>query len=250
MKDLLYLKDDQIKDMDEIQKKYDLMKNKLIYNELNYNYNFQVSKIENIENFENPSTDEIVEITKQDLINASNEQIQVDDIDDTELVVNSVDGNSMVINSHGSNGTDKENDRPNSKVKRRIPKSKSSILTGQLNRDSNSLKPGTPKRFNRKENKRASFYQKLKGYNEIMDELITMRNEYELVQQEKIKLREKLAVEEEKQLLSEENHQSRVNGLLAEFKKVCFPRFINRHLLLTDGLPLHFHIRFLILLIF
>ena len=38
----------------------------------------EVSKIENIENFENPSTDEIVEITKQDLINASNEQIQVD----------------------------------------------------------------------------------------------------------------------------------------------------------------------------
>ena len=180
----------------------------------------EVSKIENIENFENPSTDEIVEITKQDLINASNDQIQVDDIDDTELVVNSVDGNSMVINSHGSNGTDKENDRPHSKVKRRIPKSKSSILTGQLNRDSTSLKPGTPKRLNRKETKRASFYQKLKGYNEIMDELMTMRSEYELVQQEKIKLREKLAVEEEKQLLSEENHQSRVNGLLAEFKKV------------------------------
>ena len=188
----------------------------------------EVSKIENIENFENPSTDEIVEITKQDLINASNEQIQVDDIDDTELVVNSVDGNSMVINSQGSSGTDKENDRPNAKVKRRIPKSKSSILTGQINRDTSTLKPGTPKRLNRKESKRASFYQKLKGYNEIMDELITMRNEYELVQQEKIKLREKLAVEEEKQLLSEENHQSRVNGLLAEFRKVCLFRKYSR----------------------
>ena len=188
----------------------------------------ELSKIENIENFENPSTDEIVEITKQDLINASNEQIQVDDIDDTELVVNSVDGNSMVINSQGSSGTDKENDRPNAKVKRRIPKSKSSILTGQINRDTSTLKPGTPKRLKRKESKRASFYQKLKGYNEIMDELITMRNEYELVQQEKIKLREKLAVEEEKQLLSEENHQSRVNGLLAEFRKVCLFRKYSR----------------------
>lgn len=43
------LKDDTIKDMDEVQKKYDLMKNKLIYNELNYDNNFKISKCENKE---------------------------------------------------------------------------------------------------------------------------------------------------------------------------------------------------------
>lgn len=43
------LKDDTIKDMDQIQKKYDLMKNKLIYNELNYDNNLKISKDENKE---------------------------------------------------------------------------------------------------------------------------------------------------------------------------------------------------------
>jgi len=71
----------------------------------------------------------------------------------------------------------------------------------------------------RSENKRASFYQKLKGYNELAEELQTMKTEFDLAQQEKVKLREKMSNELKRHEELESAHQQRVNGLLSEFKK-------------------------------
>ena len=68
--------------------------------------------------------------------------------------------------------------------------------------------------------KKPSLVQKLRGYNELLDELNRLKLEYETVQREKISLRDRLSEETEKQRDNDENHQSRVNGLLSEFKKV------------------------------
>ena len=62
--------------------------------------------------------------------------------------------------------------------------------------------------------------QKLRGYNELLDELQKLKLEYEAVQREKISPRDRLSEESEKQRDTDENHQNRVNGLLNEFKKV------------------------------
>ena len=62
--------------------------------------------------------------------------------------------------------------------------------------------------------------QKLRGYNELLDELQKLKLEYESVQREKISLRDRLSEESERQRDTDENHQNRVNGLLNEFKKV------------------------------
>ena len=68
--------------------------------------------------------------------------------------------------------------------------------------------------------KKPSLVQKLRGYNELLDELQRLKLEYESVQREKIALRERLSEETEKQRDNDDQHQSRVNGLLSEFKKV------------------------------
>lgn len=47
-----------------------------------------------------------------------------------------------------------------------------------------------------------------------------LKLEYESVQREKITLRDRLSEETEKQRDNDDQHQSRVNGLLSEFKKV------------------------------
>ena len=68
--------------------------------------------------------------------------------------------------------------------------------------------------------KKPSLVQKLRGYNELLDELQRLKLEYESVQREKITLRDRLSEETEKQRDNDDQHQSRVNGLLSEFKKV------------------------------
>ena len=168
----------------------------------------EVSKIDD-EIFEtrdsrSPSSDEIVEITKQDLINASNESIRCD-TPDTTTSKGSKESTSV---TSGCLSSDKENTTTTStKVRLRMAKSKSSTFAGDV------------KKFRRSENKRASFYQKLKGYNDLAEELQKMKAEFELAQQEKVKLREKMSNELKRHEELESVHEERVNGLLSEFKK-------------------------------
>jgi len=94
-----------------------------------------------------------------------------------------------------------------------LPKSKSSIVIGSSDASWETLNKDTKK-------KKPSLVQKLRGYNELLDELQRLKLEYESVQREKITLRDRLSEETEKQRDNDDQHQSRVNGLLSEFKKV------------------------------
>lgn len=117
--------------------------------------------------------------------------------------------------------------RTNSKSQS-LPKSKSSIVIGSSDASWETISKGrvcTKKVLDLQikidtKKKKPSLVQKLRGYNELLDELQRLKLEYESVQREKIALRERLSEETEKQRDNDDQHQSRVNGLLSEFKKV------------------------------
>jgi len=122
--------------------------------------------------------------------------------------------------SESSKDSSKENLKPSAKIarskslpkSRSLPKSKSAIVVGS-DLSWESVKEN-------KKQKKPSLVQKLRGYNELLDELQKLKLEYESVQREKISLRDRLSEESERQRDTDENHQNRVNGLLNEFKKV------------------------------